>query len=219
MQRQEAEENLRVIRSLMEKATIYRAISAPTALVGGCLAMATSIGFSTIRHQLDRPAAWFLVAWLAVLAATFVTSVFLLHRDALRRREPFFSVGMRMACRSLLPPYFVGAVVTAAVAVSISYVGEGATDILPAIWALAHGLGLLATAHFAPPSIARLGWLFLFGGVVALAALVLNYAEPPIPSAQLADYTMGITFGLFHLIYAAFTWPRGAAKAEPGAVS
>jgi hypothetical protein len=31
----EAEEHLRVIRSLMEKATIYRAISAPTAFVGG----------------------------------------------------------------------------------------------------------------------------------------------------------------------------------------
>jgi len=30
----EAEEHLRVIRSLMEKATIYRAVSAPTALAG-----------------------------------------------------------------------------------------------------------------------------------------------------------------------------------------
>ena len=30
-----AEEHLRVIRSLMERATVYRAISAPTALVGG----------------------------------------------------------------------------------------------------------------------------------------------------------------------------------------
>ena len=35
--RSEAEEHLRVIRSLMEKATIYRAISAPTALLGGVL--------------------------------------------------------------------------------------------------------------------------------------------------------------------------------------
>ena len=34
-----AEEHLRAIRLLMERATIYRAISAPTALVGGLLSV------------------------------------------------------------------------------------------------------------------------------------------------------------------------------------
>jgi len=41
-ERSRGEEHLRVIRSLMERATIYRAISAPTALLGGLLALATS---------------------------------------------------------------------------------------------------------------------------------------------------------------------------------
>ena len=40
--RSEAEEHLRVIRSLMEKATIYRALSAPAALVGGLLTISAS---------------------------------------------------------------------------------------------------------------------------------------------------------------------------------
>ena len=35
--RESAEENLRVIRSLMERVTTYRAISAPSALVAGLL--------------------------------------------------------------------------------------------------------------------------------------------------------------------------------------
>ena len=39
-ERQRAEEHLRVIRTLMERATIYRAISAPTALAGGLIALA-----------------------------------------------------------------------------------------------------------------------------------------------------------------------------------
>jgi hypothetical protein len=38
-ERERAEEDLRVIRTLMERATIYRAISAPTALAGGVLAV------------------------------------------------------------------------------------------------------------------------------------------------------------------------------------
>src|SRR2546421_298418 len=38
-ERLNAEENLRVIRQLMERATVYRAISAPTALVAGILSL------------------------------------------------------------------------------------------------------------------------------------------------------------------------------------
>src|SRR5438270_4632677 len=38
-----AEEHLRVIRSLMERVTVYRAISAPTALVGGVSSMAVAL--------------------------------------------------------------------------------------------------------------------------------------------------------------------------------
>ena len=38
-----AEEDLRVIRTLMERATVYRAISAPTALVGGVLSISSAV--------------------------------------------------------------------------------------------------------------------------------------------------------------------------------
>ena len=38
-ERSKAEEDLRVIRSLMERATVYRAISAPAALVAGLLSI------------------------------------------------------------------------------------------------------------------------------------------------------------------------------------
>jgi len=38
-ERSKAEQDLRVIRSLMERATVYRAISAPAALVAGFLSV------------------------------------------------------------------------------------------------------------------------------------------------------------------------------------
>ena len=41
--RPKAEEDLRVIRSLMERATVYRAISAPTALVAGLLSIFAAV--------------------------------------------------------------------------------------------------------------------------------------------------------------------------------
>ncbi len=48
----EAEEHLRVIRSLMEKATIYRAVSAPTALAAGMAALI--VAASPVRHWFDQ---------------------------------------------------------------------------------------------------------------------------------------------------------------------
>src|SRR5207244_3046337 len=45
-----AEEHLRIIRTLMERATIYRAISAPTALAGGVIAI-TLAAFIWLREH------------------------------------------------------------------------------------------------------------------------------------------------------------------------
>ena len=83
----EAEEHLRVIRSLMEKATIYRAISAPSALVGGVC----STGFGAWLYFHWRPlpegtestafGRWFFFGWMAVLILTMAANaIFILAR-------------------------------------------------------------------------------------------------------------------------------------------
>jgi hypothetical protein len=60
-------ENLRIIRSLMEKAHIYRAVSAPAALTGGLLALAASAwpvqhALATNGGQFDVPRNTFLIS-------------------------------------------------------------------------------------------------------------------------------------------------------------
>src|SRR6202012_1200519 len=68
--RNTAEEHLRIIRSLMEKATIYRAISVPTALVGGCAGILASAFFHFACHAGESRAAGshlFLGCWLTAL--------------------------------------------------------------------------------------------------------------------------------------------------------
>ena len=91
------------------------------------------------------------------------------------------------------------------------------------MWVLFYGLGLLATMSFAPRSIVVLGWAFLFTGVGAFVYLMLETIAPGIhlpllPEVELQTPTrfypaamMGATFGLYHLFYAACTWPRRAA--------
>ena len=78
--RTEAEDHLRVIRSLMEKATIYRALSAPAALIGGLL----SVGASVLVPCLERTGIGteavlqaFYMVWSAVFIVTAIASLVL----------------------------------------------------------------------------------------------------------------------------------------------
>src|ERR1700682_44757 len=94
-----ASRQLRIIRSLMERATIYRSISAPTALVGGLLSLG---GFATAyysKHYRQHPLSpnEFLIVWLLILALTGFTNLIFLSRGAARRSEVFFSPGMKCA--------------------------------------------------------------------------------------------------------------------------
>jgi hypothetical protein len=208
--RSDAEEHLRIIRSLMEKATIYRAISAPTALAGGvCTAV-----FGTWLHfywrSLPPPTVldgegsdWlFIRGWLGVLAVTCAANIWVLWRDARRRGEPFVSAGMKQALKCLVPPMLVGGFVTFLFGERPFY--------LPFVWMIFYGLALLATTPFAPRSIPRLGWVFLLAGFVTfcLRGKAAVVTDP--------NLLMTATFGLFHLIYAACTWPRQAPASDTG---
>src|SRR5438105_162270 len=119
--RDRGEEDLRVIRTLMERATIYRAISAPTALAGGILAVAlTAIIWvrelhwaarapEVMRHISTRG---FASLWLAALAIVIPLNTFFVWRRAQRDGRPFFSPSMKLALRSILPCLLLPAATT-----------------------------------------------------------------------------------------------------------
>ena len=214
--RTEAEEHLRIIRSLMEKATIYRAISAPTALVGGLLSVLAAFLFSISfsppmrvdRHVTQR---WFLITWLAVLGLTAAANTYFIWKDAQRRGDPFLSKGMRLALLSLLPPFVCAAFAT--------FVLAGGAYLLPPAWMISYGLGLLATCHFAPRSIGILGWAFLIAGcfiTIQMSSWDFYSMSGMDHLAPESNESMAFTFGLFHIIYAACTWSRKPAANSGG---
>src|SRR4029434_1962057 len=111
-ERHRAEEHLRVIRTLMERATIYRAISAPTALIGGLIAPGlppaiwaserhwAQIAPQVMRHISTRG---FAALWLGALAIVLTLNAFFVWRQAQRDGRPFISPSMKRALRSILP--------------------------------------------------------------------------------------------------------------------
>jgi len=115
--RSRAEEDLRVIRTLMERATIYRAISAPTALVGGVLSILSAV-FIHLSNQsqslIGRPIRprEFVFIWIDVLILTVVMNALFVWREARSSGRPFISSGMKLALRGIAPNLIVPAIFT-----------------------------------------------------------------------------------------------------------
>jgi hypothetical protein len=207
-ERSKAEEDLRVIRSLMERATVYRAISAPAALVAGFLsifaAAAIYLNGQTGINRLAQGRA-FAAIWLIVLILAVAANAFFIWREAKKDGRAFISSGMKLSLRAITPNLLIPAVVTLWFLVS-GY--KGATEQeLVVVWIAFYGLALLSTALFAPRSLVCLGWAFL---LTALALPALKNVVGDLP-ANLANVAMGITFGLYHLIYAVCAWARKRA--------
>ena len=214
---EQAEEHLRIIRSLMEKATIYRAISAPTALVGGILASmgAGIFGWGIFGGDGGTgsgwvEAGWFIVPWLGILFLTVMANTFFLWQGSRLRGEAFVSSGMRLALLAMLPGMLCGFFFTV-IAWRANWV-----EWLPSVWMICYGVGLLATKHFGPRSMMILGWSFLVAGLGSSWALVFGGGGDGGLRGIWGggNGLMGVTFGLFHVIYAGCTWGRSEGAGE-----
>lgn len=191
----QADAQLTTIRTLLERATIYRAISVPGATVGGALALVAAwITRGTADHRM-----W-LGVWLGVLLLASAFNFFQLARDARRENRAFLSNGLRLALRGLLPPLLAGGVT------GLVCGGNGALELTAVLWMIFYGLALLAVREFAPVSLTRLGMVFLAAGLVGFSAIAFWPIIPPcwLPvETALASSLMGATFGIFHITYAA----------------
>jgi hypothetical protein len=197
-ERSKAEEDLRVIRSLMERATVYRTISAPAALVAGLL----SIFAAGAVYRRPVHGRVFAAVWLIVLALAVVTNAFFIWREARNDGRPFISSGMKLALRAITPNLLIPAAVTVWF-FTTGYKGAAEQELV-IVWIAFYGLALLSTALFAPRSLVCLGWAFL---ITALALPALRNVIGDLP-ANLPNIAMGITFGVYHLIYSVCAWPR-----------
>ena len=215
--RSTAEENLRVIRQLMERATVYRAVAAPSALVAGILSLlaAGAVYYNNeVRPILGRTVRprEFAILWVVVLILAVIANVYFLWREAVRDNRPFVSSGMRLALRAIAPNLLIPAAYTLWF-FETGYLGAQELELVT-VWVAFYGLALLCTSLFAPRSLGLLGWAFL---LTALATPVLNDWIDGLTD-DVPDTIMGLTFGLYHLIYAAATWSRSGPRQwrEPG---
>ncbi len=183
-QRNDAAESLEVIRSLMERATVYRAISRPTAFIAGGLAMlAGSCG-----HMVSVP--WWQL-WLTVLLVVVIFNTTLVMKKAASEKKAIFSPGLKLAIRSISPPLLVGAVLGVLI---LGGIEQGGSGFVATVWIISYGLALMATGNFAPKSMWYLGAAFVLSGLLCAVSL------GPVTD-RVASILMGGTFGVFHVAY------------------
>ncbi|NNE92521.1 MAG: hypothetical protein HKN23_12815 [Verrucomicrobiales bacterium] len=194
-----AEENLKVIRDLMERATKYRALATVPALIGAILTLLAGVWGYWKGDSLT--ATKFVLLWLGVLLAIDAVNSVSLYRDSKKRGADFPSPQMIHGILAMLPAFLAGGIIGLVFGLEHEDPVKCAT-----IWAVFSGLALLATRSFAPRSILKLGWLFLIAGTGFFVWYELGGALPgrafPIKAAS---FVMMAAFGGPLALYAIFT--------------
>ncbi len=200
-----AAENLQVIRTLMERSALYRRAMAPVMLAAGLFGMAGWGVGTTVEFIHDRT---FVAFWFGVAASTVASALLIVRRQAFRSEEPFWTPPTRRIVRAMIPPLVAGTLVTLPFAL-----GEQTREPLSfnvAFWVLFYGCALHSAGMFISRGVRLLGWMFILAGCGLGAAEHCGFRFGLAPHAQ-----MGLTFGLFHLVAAAYlflTERRGQAN-------
>lgn len=182
----EAKENLRMIRSLMERSTKHSTFSglsgvlAGLASIVGCL-VTRSLNQQHLSHEEYRDP--FLTTWLIVI-------LFAISADYLLTKRRAASVGKRVISRlgkqmiiASTPGLGTGILLT-----GMFLDHEMMANIYP-VWMLCYGIAVSAVGLFSQREVTLLGRAFLIAGTVTLA----------IPHYGLI--AMAVSFGGFHIFY------------------
>lgn len=208
MEPSSATSHLQVIRTLMERAGIYRRALAPIMIFLGILG---SAGGLTGWLLSIRTGPTFAAFWIATSLAG-VTGAFLIARaQAFKASEPFWSPPTRRVTQGLLPPLFVGLAGTVVLSLSSAPADPRPGWWLLPLWLALYGCALHAAGFFMTRGIRLLGWVYIVLGAALAAWFVFGAGPSELRPAHLA---MGLFFGLIHLAYGTYLYFTEQRKNE-----
>jgi hypothetical protein len=175
---QRALEDLRYIRETMERSSSFTA----TAGWGQVLMGLTAIVAALIAARLDDPRAW-LAAWLIEALVAIVIAVTAMQIKARRAGLPLSSGPGRKFALSFLPSVVAAIVLTAALT------HLGLTRLLPGVWLLLYGAGIITGGAFSIPLLPTMGLCFLLTGTLALFLPAWG------------TWLMAVGFGGLHIVF------------------
>ena len=176
-----AMDNLRYIRETMERATPFTGISG----LGEMAIGATALVASAIAAQQPTFKLWIFI-WLAEGFISLLIAGWSMDRKARSTHTPLFSGSGRKVVYSLAPPLVAGGLLTIVLA------RAGVPDVIPGIWLVLYGTGVITGGMFSVRAVPVMGLCFMALGALALFS-------PPVWT----NYYMAVGFGGLHLLFGA----------------
>ena len=174
-----AMDNLRYIRDAMERAGSFTAVPGG----GGFLMGLTALAAAWLASRAPGPGAW-LAVWVGEALLACVIGVAAAWRKSRRARQPLLSGPGRKFAIGLAPALISGALLT-----MVLY-GTGASGIIPGVWLLLYGAGVVSSGASSVRVVPVMGLCFMAAGAAAL------FTPPAWGNAWL-----GLGFGGLHAIF------------------
>jgi hypothetical protein len=177
-----AEESIQFIRQTMERSSTFTAVPG----LGGAGMGAIGLAAAVLAANQSSAERW-LIVWLMAAAVALGVGVTAMLRKAARLGAPLAGAVGRRFATILAAPLVAGAALTWGVWMHDDWA------LMPAVWLLLYGTGLLAGGVFSVAAVRLLGVAFMALGVAALAT-------PP----TWGNVWLGMGFGGLQLAFGAY---------------
>jgi len=172
-------EDLRFIRETMENAASFTAVPG----WGGVAMGVTALAAGALSPPPTNAKAW-VITWLGAAMSAFTLGALAICWKARRAGTPVLTRPGRKFVLSLFPPMLAGAML------SFALYGAGLTRLLPSVWLLLYGVGVISAGTFSVRVVPVMGLCFMLAGIAALFC----------PAAW-ANAVMAGGFGGLHIVF------------------
>lgn len=172
-------DDLRFIRETMENAASFTAVPG----WGGVAMGVTAVAAAVLAARQASLEAWLAVWGVEAFCASAVGALAIFWK-ARRAETPLLSRPGRKFVLSLSPPILAGAVLTVVV------YRLGLLSLLPGLWLLLYGAGIVTGGAFSVKVVPVMGLCFMLAGILALFG-----------PAALGNWFMAAGFGGLHIIF------------------
>jgi hypothetical protein len=176
-----AMDNLRFIRETMERAGSFTAVPG----MGGMLMGISALGAALLAARQTKLENW-LAVWLAEAIFAVLIGVVAAARKARAVKAPMLSGPGRKFALGLAPSIFVAALLT-----GVLY-RAGLYAVIPGIWLLLYGTGILSAGAFSVPVVPAMGVCFVALGAIAVFCPL-----------EWSHWFLAAGFGGLHLVFGA----------------
>lgn len=143
----------------------------------------SALGAAYVASQQASAKAW-LLTWMAEALLAFVIGGWAMDRKARAADLPLLSGPGRKFALGLAPPMFVGVILTIVLFRTVGI------DLIPGMWLLLYGTGIVTGGMFSVRIVPIMGICFMVIGAVALFC-------PP----GWSNIVMGLGFGALHIVF------------------